>query len=115
MRRARTAILAFVAAWLLAAPVAAGKPLDARSWKRVRKILPVHLWQEDPKARKRAKVDRTWRDLGLDDATLTRKQMDEAGKSFDMMFYPKRKHGISDRPARKHLYKKMLEFWKTYL
>lgn len=39
----------------------------------------------------------------------------EAGKSFDMMFYPMRKHGISDRPARKHLYKKMLEFWKTYL
>ncbi len=39
----------------------------------------------------------------------------EAGKSFDMMFYPKRKHGISDRPARRHLYKKMLEFWKTYL
>jgi dipeptidyl-peptidase-4 len=39
----------------------------------------------------------------------------KAGKSFDMMFYPMRKHGISDRPARRHLYKKMLEFWKTYL
>jgi dipeptidyl-peptidase-4 len=42
-------------------------------------------------------------------------EMIEAGKNFDMMFYPMRQHGISDRPARKHLYKKMLEFWKTYL
>jgi len=32
-----------------------------------------------------------------------------------MMMYPKRKHGISDRPARIHLYKKMVEFWKLYL
>ena len=39
----------------------------------------------------------------------------EGGKQFDMMFYPMRKHGISDRPARRHLYKKMLEFWKMYL
>jgi dipeptidyl-peptidase-4 len=39
----------------------------------------------------------------------------QAGIDFDMMFYPKRKHGISDRPARRHLYKKMLEFWKTHL
>jgi dipeptidyl-peptidase-4 len=38
-----------------------------------------------------------------------------AGKIFDMMFYPMRKHGISDRPARRHLYKKMLEFWKMHL
>lgn len=34
---------------------------------------------------------------------------------FDMMFYPMRKHGISDRPARKHLFTKMLEFWKENL
>ena len=39
----------------------------------------------------------------------------EAGKDFDMMMYPKRKHGISDRPARIHLYKKMVAFWKLYL
>ena len=34
---------------------------------------------------------------------------------FDMMFYPMRKHGISDNPARIHLYNKMLEFWKNHL
>ena len=39
----------------------------------------------------------------------------QAGKPVDMMMYPKRKHGISDRPARIHLYKKMLEFWKMHL
>ncbi|MDZ7401658.1 MAG: S9 family peptidase [candidate division KSB1 bacterium] len=35
----------------------------------------------------------------------------KAGKMFDMMIYPMRQHGISDRPARIHLYKTMLEFW----
>jgi len=39
----------------------------------------------------------------------------KAGKMFDMMFYPMRKHGIRDLPARRHLYKTMLEFWKRYL
>ena len=39
----------------------------------------------------------------------------KAGKPFDMMIYPMRKHGIEDRPARRHLYNKMLEFWKLYL
>lgn len=34
---------------------------------------------------------------------------------FDLMMYPMRKHGISDRPARRHLFTKMLEFWKTNL
>ncbi|GAB4333045.1 MAG: S9 family peptidase [Calditrichia bacterium] len=34
---------------------------------------------------------------------------------FDMMIYPMRKHGISDRAARIHLYTKMLEFWKNNL
>ena len=38
-----------------------------------------------------------------------------AGKPFDLMMYPMRKHGISDRAARMHLYAKMLEFWKLYL
>ncbi len=39
----------------------------------------------------------------------------KAGKTFDMMIYPMRQHGISDRPARIHLYKTMLEFWKANL
>jgi dipeptidyl-peptidase-4 len=34
---------------------------------------------------------------------------------FDMMVYPMRKHGITDRPARIHLYNTMLEFWKKNL
>jgi dipeptidyl aminopeptidase/acylaminoacyl peptidase len=39
----------------------------------------------------------------------------EAGKRFDVMIYPMRKHTIDDRPARIHLYNKMLEFWNLYL
>ena len=31
------------------------------------------------------------------------------------MVYPMRKHGIEDRPASIHLFKKMLEFWKERL
>ncbi|HVN32558.1 MAG TPA: S9 family peptidase [Thermoanaerobaculaceae bacterium] len=38
-----------------------------------------------------------------------------AGKPFDLMIYPMRKHTIDDRPARIHLFNKMLEFWKLYL
>jgi dipeptidyl-peptidase-4 len=38
-----------------------------------------------------------------------------AGVPFEMMAYPMRKHGIDDRPARAHLYAKMLEFWKENL
>lgn len=34
---------------------------------------------------------------------------------FDMMIYPMRQHGISDRPAQIHLYNTMLEFWKKNL
>lgn len=39
----------------------------------------------------------------------------QAGIPFDMMFYPMRKHGITDRPARRHLFNKMVAFWKMYL
>jgi dipeptidyl-peptidase-4 len=39
----------------------------------------------------------------------------KSGKGVEMMVYPMRKHDIGDRPARQHLYKKMLEFWKAYL
>jgi len=42
-------------------------------------------------------------------------QLIRANKMFDMMIYPMRKHGISDRPARIHLYTRMLEFWKKNL
>jgi dipeptidyl-peptidase 4 len=38
-----------------------------------------------------------------------------ADKGVEMMVYPMRKHDIGDRPARQHLYKKMLEFWKANL
>ena len=39
----------------------------------------------------------------------------KAGISFDLMVYPMRKHGIEDRPASIHLFRKMLEFWKQRL
>lgn len=39
----------------------------------------------------------------------------KANIMFDMMIYPMRQHGISDRPAQIHLYNKMLEFWKNNL
>ncbi len=38
-----------------------------------------------------------------------------ANKQFDMLWYPMRKHGINDEPARKHLYTAMLAFWKRWL
>jgi dipeptidyl-peptidase-4 len=39
----------------------------------------------------------------------------KANKQFDLMVYPMRQHGITDRPARIHLYTTMLEFWKRWL
>jgi len=42
-------------------------------------------------------------------------QLVKAGVPFDLMAYPMRKHGIEDRPARIHLFNKMLEFWKQRL
>jgi dipeptidyl-peptidase-4 len=39
----------------------------------------------------------------------------KAGKPVDMMVYPMRKHDIGDRPARRHLFTKMLEYWKLNL
>ena len=38
-----------------------------------------------------------------------------AGKPFEMAIYPMRKHEIADRAARRHLYEKMLEFWRRWL
>jgi dipeptidyl-peptidase-4 len=38
-----------------------------------------------------------------------------AGKKFDMMAYPMRKHGINDEAAQRHLYGLMLDFWKANL
>ena len=38
-----------------------------------------------------------------------------AGKKFEMMAYPMRKHGISDEAAQHHLYHLMLDFWKANL
>jgi dipeptidyl-peptidase-4 len=38
-----------------------------------------------------------------------------AGKPFDLMLYPGRKHGIDDRAARRHLMQTMVEFWRRWL
>jgi dipeptidyl-peptidase-4 len=39
----------------------------------------------------------------------------KGGILFDVMVYPMRKHTIDDSPARKHLFRTMLEFWKRNL
>ena len=50
-----------------------------------------------------------YNEMAFIDALIT------AGKKFDMMAYPMRKHGISDEAASIHLYRLMLDFWKTNL
>jgi dipeptidyl-peptidase-4 len=39
----------------------------------------------------------------------------DAGRPFETLIYPMRKHGISDRAATMNLYRAMLEFWKRAL
>ncbi|MGB7926173.1 MAG: S9 family peptidase [Pyrinomonadaceae bacterium] len=39
----------------------------------------------------------------------------KANKMFDMMIYPMRQHPIIDKPARIHLYTRMVEFWTANL
>ena len=39
----------------------------------------------------------------------------QAGKLFEYMVYPMRQHGISDDPARIHLLRTMVDFWKRNL
>ncbi|MFQ5694593.1 MAG: DPP IV N-terminal domain-containing protein [Terriglobia bacterium] len=39
----------------------------------------------------------------------------KAGKSYDLLIYPNKTHGLRGRQTRKHLYRAMLEFWKKYL
>jgi dipeptidyl-peptidase-4 len=39
----------------------------------------------------------------------------KAGKQFDLMLYPMRKHDIGDRDANLHLYRMMIDFWKRNL
>jgi len=38
-----------------------------------------------------------------------------AGKPFDLMIYPMRKHGFTDKPAQIHRANKMLEFWSQWV
>ena len=38
-----------------------------------------------------------------------------AGKKFDVMPYPMRKHGVSDDPGAMHMYRLMIDFWKANL
>lgn len=39
----------------------------------------------------------------------------KSNKIFELQVYPMRQHGISDRPARIHLYNTMLDFWRRNL
>ncbi len=50
-----------------------------------------------------------YNEMAFIDALIT------AGKKFDMMAYPMRKHGIADEAATLHLYRLMLDFWKANL
>ena len=50
-----------------------------------------------------------YNEMGFIDALIT------AGKKFEMMAYPMRKHGIADEAATLHLYRLMLDFWKANL
>lgn len=65
---------------LLAAAAAAGEPraVDAKQWKRIRKLLPSYLWQPDAKQRSRAVA--TWRERAYDDVRLTKAQYRELGR-----------------------------------
>jgi dipeptidyl-peptidase-4 len=38
-----------------------------------------------------------------------------AGKQVDFMVYPRKRHGISGIPQRRHLFSHMLEYWQTHL
>ena len=38
-----------------------------------------------------------------------------AGKKFDMMAYPMRKHGVTDAAGAMHLQRLMIDFWKANL
>jgi dipeptidyl-peptidase-4 len=46
---------------------------------------------------------------------LFQDELIKANRRFEMMVYPVRGHGISDYPARMHMYTTMLEFWKRHL
>jgi len=65
------------------------------------KLLLVHGTYDD-----NVHIQNTW---ALADSLIA------ANKRFEMMIYPMRMHGISDRPARIHLYHTMLDFWKRNL
>jgi len=55
------------------------RPATAAEWKRVKKLLPKHLWLNDTKKRKKAKVDARWTALNGGRWTLTRSQYETLG------------------------------------
>ncbi len=54
------------------------RDVDAKEWKRVKKLLPAYLWQ--PKEKKRAKAAATWKEKGYDEIRLTKAQYKELGR-----------------------------------
>jgi dipeptidyl-peptidase 4 len=41
--------------------------------------------------------------------------LQKAGKQFDLMIYPKNRHGITDGDQRYHMHRMMLDFWNRHL
>ncbi|MHC4491557.1 MAG: hypothetical protein ACYTDU_08040 [Planctomycetota bacterium] len=70
----------FLGVTLLALAAAGGEPraVDAKEWKRIRKLLPAYLWQ--PHEKKRAKAVATWQERAYDDVRLTKAQYRELGR-----------------------------------
>lgn len=41
--------------------------------------------------------------------------LQKAGKQFDLMIYPKNRHGITDADQRYHMHRMMTDFWDQHL
>jgi pimeloyl-ACP methyl ester carboxylesterase len=74
---AATALLLSVSALRAQEPSAPSRPVDSREWKRIKKLLPKHLWLPPGAQRRKSKIDARWRDGGYDRVRLTREQFAE--------------------------------------
>jgi dipeptidyl-peptidase-4 len=112
-------------AGIAVAPVTDWRYYDAK-WAE----LPMKRPEDNPKGYAKTSLVARARDLhgrlllvhGTDDDNVHPQnsqafmnELIKEGILFDVMVYPMRKHAIEDPPARKHLFRTMLEFWKRNL